>query len=59
MECLDKIHDHEADFEAVDPEDMYVATNFDKQDWNVFQEVRTKEEPDGKLIVFKYLTQIK
>lgn len=47
MDCLEKIHEHKADFVAVDPEDMYVAANYPKQEWDVFQEIRTKEEPNG------------
>lgn len=36
-----------ADFGTVDPEDMYVAGNVPNQDFAIFEEIRTKEEPDG------------
>lgn len=48
MECLDKVKDREADFLAVDPEDMYVAFQLPNQDFSVFSEIRTVVEPDGK-----------
>lgn len=47
MECLEKINRREADFMAVDPEDMYVAFNLKNEDFSVFSEIRTVEEPDG------------
>lgn len=48
MECLEKLKHNEADFVAVDPEDMYVAYQIDNDDFSVFSEIRTVEEPDGK-----------
>lgn len=48
MECLEKVQRREADFLAVDPEDMYVALNMKNEDFSVFSEIRTVEEPDGK-----------
>lgn len=52
IECLDKIKERLADFGTVDPEDMYVAGNIPNQDFAVFEEIRTREEPDGKKICF-------
>lgn len=51
MECLDKVNAREADFVAVDPEDMYVAYHMANQDFSVFTEFRTKEEPKAE---FRY-----
>lgn len=48
MECLEKVNRREADFLAVDPEDMYVAFNMKNEDFSVFSEIRTVEEPDGE-----------
>lgn len=48
IDCLDKVQHRSADFLAVDPEDMYVSMKMPDQDFSVFQEIRTKEEPDGK-----------
>lgn len=48
MECLEKVNKREADFLAVDPEDMYVAFNMKNEDFSIFSEIRTVEEPDGK-----------
>lgn len=47
MECLEKVRQREADFLAVDPEDMYVAFNMKNDDFSVFSEIRTVEEPNG------------
>lgn len=47
MECIQKIKQREADFLTVDPEDMYVAKNVPEQDFAVFEEIRTREEPEG------------
>lgn len=47
MECLEKVNKREADFVAVDPEDMYVAFHMDNEDFSVFSEIRTAEEPEG------------
>lgn len=46
MECLEKVNKREADFVAVDPEDMYVAFQMKNEDFSVFSEIRTVEEPD-------------
>lgn len=48
MECLEKVNKREADFVAVDPEDMYVAFQMKNEDFSVFSEIRTVEEPEGK-----------
>lgn len=48
MECIDKIKQHQADFGTVDPEDMYIAGNIPNQDFAIFEEIRTREEPEGK-----------
>lgn len=50
IECIDKIKKRQADFGTVDPEDMYVAANVPDQDFAIFEEIRTLEEPAGKLI---------
>lgn len=49
MECLEKVRTRAADFLAVDPEDMYVAFNMKNEDFSLFSEIRTVEEPDGKI----------
>lgn len=49
MECLYQVQQRQADLVPVDPEDMYVATNIPNQDFVVFQEYRTEDEPDGEL----------
>lgn len=48
MECLEKVNKREADFLAVDPEDMYVAFQMKNEDFSVFSEIRTAEEPEGR-----------
>lgn len=48
MECLEKVENQEADFLAVDPEDMHVAFQIKNDHFSVFSEIRTVEEPDGK-----------
>lgn len=48
MECLEKVNKREADFLAVDPEDMYVAFNMKNEDFSIFSDIRSVEEPDGK-----------
>lgn len=50
MECLEKVRLHEADFVAVDPEDMYVAFQMKNDDFSVFSEIRTVEEPEGMMV---------
>lgn len=52
MECLEKVEKREADFLVVDPEDMYVAFNMKNEDFSVFSEIRTVEEPDGNIHSF-------
>lgn len=47
MECLTFVQQRLADLVPVDPEDMYVASKIPNQDFVVFQEYRTDEEPDG------------
>ncbi|KAI5637697.1 transferrin domain-containing protein [Phthorimaea operculella] len=51
MECLYLVQQRQADFVPVDPEDMYVATKMPNQDFVVFQEYRTDDEPDAE---FRY-----
>lgn len=51
MECLEKVNRREADFLAVDPEDMYVAFNMKNEDFSVFSEIRTVEESQAE---FRY-----
>lgn len=51
MECLNKVNQREADFLAVDPEDMYVAFNMKNEDFSVFSEIRTVEESEAE---FRY-----
>lgn len=48
MECLEKVIKREADFVAVDPEDMYVAFQLKNEDFSVFSEIRTVVEPEGR-----------
>lgn len=49
MQCLEKLESRQADFVAVDPEDMYVAFQMKNDDFAVFSEIRTTEEPDGNV----------
>uniref|UniRef100_U5EVY8 Transferrin n=1 Tax=Corethrella appendiculata TaxID=1370023 RepID=U5EVY8_9DIPT len=51
MDCLEKVNRREADFLAVDPEDMYVAYHMSNQDFSVFTEFRTLEESQAE---FRY-----
>ncbi|CAK1555445.1 unnamed protein product [Leptosia nina] len=51
IECLSYIQQRQADLVPVDPEDMYVASKIPNQDFVVFQEYRTDEEPDAE---FRY-----
>lgn len=48
IQCLEKVNKREADFVAVDPEDMYIAFQMKNEDFSVFSEIRTVEEPDGE-----------
>nr|AAD02419.1 transferrin [Riptortus clavatus] len=50
IDCIYKVKDHQADFQALEPEDMYIATQFN-DDFTVFKEIRTKEEPNAE---FRY-----
>ncbi|CAG4929226.1 unnamed protein product [Colias eurytheme] len=51
VECLTQVQQRQADLVPVDPEDMYVASKIPNQDFVVFQEYRTDEEPDAE---FRY-----
>ncbi|XP_053604695.1 transferrin [Plodia interpunctella] len=51
MECLYYVQQRQADFVPVDPEDMYVASKIPNQDFVLFQEYRTEDEPDAE---FRY-----
>ncbi|KAL4707591.1 hypothetical protein ACJJTC_001636 [Scirpophaga incertulas] len=51
MECLQLVQQRQADFVPVDPEDMYVASKMPNQDFVLFQEYRTDEEPNAE---FRY-----
>lgn len=51
MECIDKIKQREADFVVVDPEDMYVAGNVPDEEFAIFEEIRSLEEPEAE---FRY-----
>ena len=55
MECLKFVNLRKADFVAVDPEDMYVAYHLNNEDFQVFSEIRTVEEPEGKRIILIFL----
>lgn len=55
MECLEKVEKRQADFVAVDPEDMYVAFQMKDEDFAVFSEIRTTEEPDGIMSTRSFL----
>nr|AQM58443.1 venom transferrin-like protein 1 [Pristhesancus plagipennis] len=50
-ECASKIESHKADFEALDPEDMYNVAILNKNEFDVIKEIRTKEEPNAE---FRY-----
>lgn len=51
VECLTFIQQRQADFVPADPEDMYVASKMPNQDFLLFQEYRTKDEPNAE---FRY-----
>lgn len=57
MECLEKVEKREADFVAVDPEDMYVAFQMKNEDFAVFSEIRTIDEPDGIILSLQQITK--
>lgn len=50
-ECLSLIQSRGADFTPVDPEDIWVAANRPDEDFKIFDEIRTKEEPNNE---FRY-----
>ncbi|XP_049279006.1 transferrin [Anopheles funestus] len=51
LDCLRKVQNRQADYLVADPEDVYVASHFDNQDFVVFSELRTAEEPTA---MFRY-----
>ncbi|XP_013134127.1 PREDICTED: transferrin [Papilio polytes] len=51
VQCLGFVQQRQADLVPTDPEDMYVASKMPNQDFVVFQEYRTDEEPDAE---FRY-----
>lgn len=60
VDCISKVKAHEADFEALEPEDMYIAAQMSDKDFTVFKEIRTKEEPQGKsTLQFLFLITLK
>lgn len=58
MDCIDKIKDKKADFGTVDPEDMLVASKVPDHEFAVFEEIRTREEPDGEINVYLHLKDV-
>lgn len=51
VECLSKVINRKADVLAADPEDMYIAYHMNNQDFLVFSEIRTRDEPENE---FRY-----
>lgn len=51
VDCLDIVERREADFMAVDPEDLYLALKKKNEDYSVFSDIRTKEEEKAQ---FRY-----
>lgn len=51
VDCLDIVERREADFMAVDPEDLYLALNKKNEDYAVFSDIRTVEEAQAE---FRY-----
>uniref|UniRef100_A0A182PR24 Transferrin n=1 Tax=Anopheles epiroticus TaxID=199890 RepID=A0A182PR24_9DIPT len=51
LDCLRKVQNRDADYLVADPEDVYVASHFDNQDFVVFSELRSAEEPTAQ---FRY-----
>lgn len=51
VDCLDIVERREADFMAVDPEDLYLALKKKNEDYAVFSDIRTKEEEQAE---FRY-----
>lgn len=50
-DCLRKVLNREADYVMADPEDLYVAMHLENQDFVVFGEQRSQEEPTA---AFRY-----
>lgn len=51
LDCLEKIHQHNADFSFAEPEDMYVASIIDNKGFTILKEIRDKDDPEGKRII--------
>lgn len=51
VDCLDIVERRQADFMAVDPEDLYLAFKKKNEDYAVFSDIRTIEEPTAE---FRY-----
>ncbi|KAF5303807.1 hypothetical protein FQR65_LT18952 [Abscondita terminalis] len=51
QDCAEKIQQHEADVGVVDPEDMYIGAKLKNQDFAIFEEIVTLEEPEAE---FRY-----
>jgi Transferrin len=51
VDCLDIVERREADFMAVDPEDLYLAFKKKNEDFSVFSDIRTLEEQQAQ---FRY-----
>lgn len=51
VDCLDIVERREADFMAVDPEDLYIAFKKKDDDFSVFSDIRTLEEEQAE---FRY-----
>lgn len=48
MECLEFVNKRLADFLIADPEDMYVAAKLNNEDFLLFAQIRSVEEPEGQ-----------
>lgn len=48
MVCIEKVKERLADFVQVDPEDMYVAGELHDEDFAVFEQIRTLDEPEAE-----------
>lgn len=51
VDCLDIVERRDADFMAVDPEDLYLALKKKNEDYSVFSDIRTTEENQAE---FRY-----
>lgn len=51
VDCLDIVERRDADFMAVDPEDLYLALQKKNEDFSVFSDIRTTEEMQAE---FRY-----